>query len=197
MDDGSRTRRMEAASMAAGEVAGAALPGPAGQAHRADDAHVGAYLGNRVLSRCVEDGDCLLWTVNVNRFGLPVYKNKSLRRLVWTWLRGPLKPGELVGVSCEHDNCLLHLKKTTKSQASIKGNVSFDVRKRRAAALQITKRAASKITIEDARAIRASDEPLAVLGDRYGITPAMASKIRTNRCWRDSANPFAGLGARP
>src|SRR6185295_3002044 len=107
-----------------------------------------------------------LWQGNTNPNGLPVRKNKSLRREVWQLTRGALTPKQLVTVKCEHENCLGCLALTTKSKAAIKANRPMDVRLRRRLALQVTKRAASQISIDAVREIRASDEPLAVLGER-------------------------------
>jgi hypothetical protein len=153
-------------------------------------------LLKKIFDNCIKDADCLLWQGNTNPNGLPVRKNKSLRRVVWRITRGELSPQQLVTVKCEHENCLGCLALTTKSKAAIKANKPLDVRMRRRLSLQATKRAASPITIDTVREIRASHESLAVLETRYGITKAMASKIRLNRVWREHASPFTGLGAR-
>lgn len=159
--------------------------------------HMEMTLNESLRRRCTEDAGCLLWTGSQTHNGLPVQHNRSLRRAVWESSRGPLARNQLVGVSCEHANCIepTHLVLTTKSQASKKGNLPIDVRLRRAVALSITKRKTSKLSLQDVRDIRSSGEMSCDLARKYGVSDSAISKIRLNLAWRD-ASPFSGLGGR-
>ena len=68
----------------------------------------------------------------------------------------------------------------------------------RSARIAATKRAGTqaKISQDDARAIRASEEPVKVLGERYNIAQATVSKIRLWQVRREFVgNVWAGLFA--
>jgi hypothetical protein len=45
----------------------------------------------------------------------------------------------------------------------------------------------AKLTAEQVREIRASNEPLKVLAHRYGVTAAAISAVRTEKSWKDVA----------
>ena len=49
------------------------------------------------------------------------------------------------------------------------------------------------LTDADVAAIRASNEPISVLGPRYGITPSHASRVRNQQHRRDFVTPWQGL----
>lgn len=67
----------------------------------------------------------------------------------------------------------------------------------RSAAIQRTKRKTQgKLTVDDVRAIRASDEKVIVLAARFGVSQAHISKVRLHKAQIDYHSPFAGLGAR-
>lgn len=58
-------------------------------------------------------------------------------------------------------------------------------------------RAKGKLNEQAAVEIRASDETLTVLAERYGVHFSLISKVKTGQAWREfGGNPFAGLGAR-
>jgi hypothetical protein len=72
------------------------------------------------------------------------------------------------------------------------------VRKSAAARLNIAraKRMRSDVSIEDVRAIRASDLSGREIDRAYGKSIGWAASIRRGESWVDVASPFAGLGAR-
>lgn len=55
------------------------------------------------------------------------------------------------------------------------------------------RRARSHLTEQDVAEIRASEEPRDKVGDRYGISGAMVSLIRSYKAWRDYSSPFLGM----
>ncbi len=64
----------------------------------------------------------------------------------------------------------------------------------RSAKIAVAKRAQTgKITLDDARQIRTSDEPVKVLAERYGLSKDRIYRIRRGLAWREYSNPFAGL----
>lgn len=151
-----------------------------------------------LLARTVEEGDCLLWTGHANAGRYPQWRlgGKLLpaRRVVYEAVHGPLPSRLQVGTRCKNTLCVHPDCLVARSRASaMRGNV---MRPDRKACITAARRTNSKLTIEMVRAIRASTEPGPVIEARYGLKPGYASRIRTHRCWADTASPFAGLGAR-
>lgn len=58
-----------------------------------------------------------------------------------------------------------------------------------------TKRAASPLTDDDIAAIRSSDETLAVLSERHGVSLSHICRIRLGQAWRQTAAPAASVFA--
>jgi hypothetical protein len=83
---------------------------------------------------------------------------------------GPIPPGREVDHTCGVLACVNpgHLEPVTPTE-----------NKRRSRA--------TKITLADARAIRASTEDCGTLARRYGIHPSNVSHIRAGRSWADAA----------
>lgn len=150
----------------------------------------------------VEDGDCLRWTgfsYNGHPGGVVCNKKFLVARALWEMERGPIKKGLSLRCTCELKMCinLDHRKLMTTRQIALingaRGLMSGPVRSAKIAA---TKRAGpqAKVSDEDVRAIRESDEPGAVLAKRYGVSPASISKYRLHRTRKEyHANPFLGL----
>lgn len=151
-----------------------------------------------LLARTVEEGNCLLWTGHANSGKFPQWrvdgKLYAARRIVYEVVHGEIPRGMQVGVRCKsllcvHPDCLVA---RSRSRA-MSGN---PLTPHRRVAVTIGRRKNSALNLEIVRAIRASDEPGPVVEARYGLKKGYASRIRTNRCWVDTASPFAGLGAR-
>ena len=156
-------------------------------------------LQDRILAKCIEDGDCLRWTGGCCNGHPAISKSTLVRRALWAEKHGPIPPGKIIRCTCETPKCvnLEHFEMTTHkrlaTQLGALGVMSGPVRSANIAA---TKRAGrqARITQQDARAIRASDEKLSVLSARHGISEATVSKIRLGRVRREfGANPWAGL----
>lgn len=158
-------------------------------------------LAAYVAARSVEDGDCIRWTgflyggqpganIDGQKFCVP--------RALWEMQRGPI-PGLKLKCMCNLKRCinLDHRKPVTPRQlAKMNGAQGLMSDRVRSAKIAATKRAGkqAKVTDEDVRAIRESDEPGIVLARRYGISNALVSKYRLYQIRKDySANPFAGL----
>lgn len=151
-----------------------------------------------LLKRTEEAGDCLEWTGYALKGRFPQWRIGGVfwvvRRLIWLLTRGPLKPGMQVNVKCRNELCVHpdHLVARTKAIAQRGIPIPEDRRVR----IAMAKRKRSKLTIEQVREIRASDEQGKVLDERYGLTPGYASRIKLGQAWKDHANPFSGLERR-
>ena len=158
----------------------------------------GVYFLERVRLRCIEDGECLLWTGNKSESGHPKLPDGSGRRAVWAAAFGKVPAGKLVTVTCENVDCLApkHLKLTDKAEVAARVGAKIEVRVKKSIASARIQRQRGKLDFDKVRAIRASGETCAELADRYGVHFTLISAVRLNKAWREAASPFAGLGAR-
>lgn len=62
---------------------------------------------------------------------------------------------------------------------------------------QIARSKLAKITIEQAREIRESDEPISVLMKRYGLTRFPVSQIKLGKAWKEDASGSSIFNWRP
>lgn len=152
-----------------------------------------------VMKHAVEEGNCLIWTGSATGGKHPQmnFRGKvfAVRRVIFERVHEkPIRAGFQVGVRCGVDLCIHPdcLVQRPKAEAMKKAVRKADH------ALRVArgKQAQSRHSIETIRAIRTSTELGRVLDARYGLSPGYASRIRTGRCWVDTANPFTGLGAR-
>lgn len=161
------------------------------------------FLGNGIRlsdlrARIVEVGECWQWTGYAAEGRFPQWviggKIRPARRIVWQSVHGEIRKGIQIGVRCGCTLCVHpdHLVARTKSKAMSGRKITAAHR----ASVIAGKRAASKLSIETARAIRASEASNKELGALYGVSHGYVSKIRGGRAWPDMASPFAGLGAR-
>ena len=163
--------------------------------------------------QCVECGDCWEWqgpvstpAKNRNSAGHPVTRSKgkavSARRTMYELSGRKIRTGHWISTSCENVRCLNpdHLVQVSPAQQNArlgkKGAFSGATRCAKIAAAQRALR--GKITMDDARAIRDSDETTPVLAERYGLSRRRIQLIRKGDTWREytHTNPFAGLMAR-
>ncbi len=156
----------------------------------------------KILDRTEEYADCLLWTGSTDANGYPTYKPYGcpctlVRRAMFELNGGVLERRVPIEVTCGEKRCLnpKHLKASTCSaigkKAGAKGAWSGVSRASKIASF---KRAnSSKLTIDDARAIRLSDETGPVLAAKYGVDRSLINGIKAGTRWRDYHNPFAGL----
>lgn len=159
-----------------------------------------------IHDRCDEVGECWIWKDAVGKQGYPIMRLRPggclLVRRVAVALDGrPAAARQPVTCTCDEKRCCnpKHLKPSTPSAvakaAAARG--SFSTRSR-AAKIAAGKRSsgAAKLTLEQAREIRASEDTGPVLAERYGVNRSLIGSIRRGVAWRDYSDPFAGLGAR-
>ena len=160
-------------------------------------------------ARAVEDGDCLRWTGGccgkTKHPALPKSaqeKGKSVlvRRRLWEDKHGPIPSGKILRCTCETPRCINvdHLVLTTfgklAKELGAQGVMSGPVRSAKIAATHRARHPLTKLTQEQVREIRASDEPGTVLAKRYGVCEGLISKYRLGRCRREfGGNVWQGL----
>lgn len=161
----------------------------------------------QLMGRTRQCGECLEWLGYVDPRGVPVYRvSESMnrpdlpafvrpRRFLWNRKhRIKVRDKELLQPSCGNDLCInpAHMMKAHRNDVKVGRPVLATHR----LAIVNGVRATSKLNMEAARAIRASDEPSKALAERYGVTAANINMVRRNVTWREvAANPFAGLVA--
>lgn len=161
-------------------------------------------LDDYIAARTVEDGDCLRWTgttYNGHPGGTLDGKKFLIRRALWLRDRGEIPKGKVLRCTCDLDLCVnlnhctpMTMRAITKIEGAA-GKMSGPIRSAKIAAAKRAGRQA-KVTQEQVREIRASDEPGTVLAARHGVSEATISKYRLGHCRREFAgNVWQGLGA--
>lgn len=158
----------------------------------------------RIRERCIEDGDCWIWQGMVRshapRIWSPELREYLPVRAVIVDQQQRRRPGAAYfGSSCGNPLCVHpdHIVQRTPSQQQshksrmASSGASLAIRTRKTAASMQAK--AGKLTMEQAREIRASDATLRVLSQTYGVSIEVARRVRIGRSWKEAANPFAGL----
>lgn len=157
-----------------------------------------------IIERTDEVGDCWIWNSTVSKPGGYPIMNVSgcgcrlVRREAFMLAGGVLLPRQPVDVICDERRCVNPAHLVASSTAKIaqkaadQGKFSSLARGAKIAAARRTK---AKITIEDARVIRMSDEANPVLAARYGVNKSVIQGVKSGARWRDYSNPFVGLMA--
>ena len=158
-----------------------------------------------IRARCREDGDCWIWRLGFTSRQVPsMHAGKKIvgvRRVV-AELLGLQIEGKKVTTKCGNKRCVCpdHVLPATpvalgKMVAKRTGYASFTVRNKK---ISDAKRAnSSKLTAEQAKEIRESDDRLIDIAAKYGIAAATAQRIKAGKVWKTyGATPFSGLGAR-
>lgn len=157
----------------------------------------GAYLRDRILPQCIEDGDCLLWTGRVNKVGAPIARG-NVRRAMWEATKGSIPKGKTPHPVCGRKTCLEHLELKTISQIAILATNRPDVRARRSlAAKEQARRRPQKLTAVSVQELRMAPGTQRERAAAFGVAQSLVSRIDNGLVWRDTSfNPFAGIGAR-
>jgi len=149
-----------------------------------------------IYANCVEVGDCLIWQGGYTSNGYPQISRPHLgtssgRRVVYLLAHGAIQPGRSIALSCPHKGCLRleHLLPRTAHQIGMAASKSGSFsRAGRVAAITRTKRATqAKLTMDQAREIRASDLSGPALAEAYGVHRSLIVRIRRGQAWRESA----------
>lgn len=157
-----------------------------------------------IKARCEEVGECWIWQGTVLRKRFPIAKVKNAtvypKREAWAAHHGkPVPDGMCVvnrPVKCHDPLCCNpdHLTVATKRQVLQKvvadGKLHTPTIR---AKIAVAKRAGSKLSDEAVQEIRFSDEPVAVLAARHGITETYGHMIRRGHSRKDYSSPWRGL----
>lgn len=125
-------------------------------------------------------------------------KTILVRRAVWQDEYGKIEPGKIIRMTCETPKCIYpgHMVMTTHQrlakQMGALGKMSGPVRSAKIAAVKRAKYA--KLTHEDVREIRASNETGRAMAKRFQVSEEHISAILLNKRWREFSSPWAGLG---
>jgi hypothetical protein len=151
-----------------------------------------SYLLNKIRTRCIEEGDCLLWPGAVCTRG-PVATVKgvqySLRRVAWENKNGkPFPSGRVASPSCGNPRCLAHISAMTWAQLNTRPtSISHRVR------TALARRKGSKLSDEAVNDIRYGGGRAEEAAERHNISAAYVYMIRRDQCRKDYSSPFHGL----
>jgi hypothetical protein len=162
----------------------------------------------RLRLRCIcNDDDCWIWA-GATSHGLPSVKRfkdgegatVSARRVMYEASRGrALRPSDRVSTRCGNVACLNpeHLKRNSFTDVAKKVAATPAGRAMRVLAGRRSRAdSRSKLDMDKARYIRASDKPSRELAQELGVSRTLIDYVRKGDRWReDGANPFAGLFA--
>jgi len=156
-----------------------------------------------LIAKTEEFGDsCLLWTKATNPDGYPIFKHSKqgcqlVRRTVFLLDGGELKCRQPLQMVCEEKACInpAHMRATSwsavgKTAAKKPGAWKGITRRQRIAD---ARRGKMKLTMDQAREIRNSDESGPVLALRYGIDKSMVNRIKVGKAWVELNNPYLAL----
>lgn len=165
--------------------------------------HAVASLAD-IHARCVEVGDCWEWSGAIGGNGIPcaciptVYpKQQGVRpsrvtvtALSWEAHTGKSAAGKSVWRTCCNHLCVnpAHLRAGTRAQmaAYLVTQGAYKRTPASIAAITKAKRKAGKLTMLQAREIRASTLPAIALAPIYGVHHSLVTRIRRGEAWRES-----------
>lgn len=137
----------------------------------------------RFWRRVEKSEGCWLWTGPLDQYGygrLTVRdRHAAAHRVAWALTNGPIPGGLQVLHRCDNPPCVCpdHLFLGTQAD-----NLADAVGKGRLV-LRGSGASGAKLTEDDIRAIRASDDRQVAMASRYGVTQAAISAIRLRKTW--------------
>lgn len=156
---------------------------------------------DHLRSYCDTSTGCWIWGGATTQMGYPIIKNGKrgclfARREAARLAGMTLERAEPVTTTCGNRLCLNpeHLQKSTTQAiakaAALRGAYSTQPR---AKAIAERRRggAGAKLTMEQAREIRASQDSGPVLAERYGVNRSLINSIRRGEAWIDYDDPQA------
>lgn len=126
-------------------------------------------------------------------------KTVLVRRAIWEDEHGQIEAGKIVRMTCETQKCVnpKHMVLTTYQRLAKEmgalGKMSGPLRSAKIAAVKRAKYA--KLTHDDIREIRASNETGRAMAKRFQVSEKHISAILSGQRWREFTSPWAGLGA--
>lgn len=160
-----------------------------------------------IKSRCTECPECggmWNWTGNHQKamHHAVIERNKTrigVRKAVWTVYHGDIPDAKVLTTNCENTKCLNPELLAAVHRGDVIHKMMADGVIHNAAHLAARTKArrarGTKLSMEAAREIRASDAPAQEIAQRLGVSYQMVYRIRQGKNYRDT-NPFSGLGSR-
>ena len=161
-----------------------------------------------ILARCIEVGECWEWQGAMSNQRSPIAalvtqypkrpKDRARRAgvhvLAWEARAGQSIGDRMVWRTCCTASCVnpKHLRAGTPGEMSAWRAEQGLCKRTPSAVASITKAkraTAAKLTLEQAREIRASTEGVIALGERYGVNKSLISRIKAGRAWRETVGP--------
>lgn len=146
-----------------------------------------------IKTRCVEEGDCLLWTGGYSRSSQKGSRQRtpmlwmgdgvrSLRRAAYLAYNGSIREGFRAACSCGNDLCLArdHLVQRSYRQSMVGVRRSHTT----VAKIERSKQALGKLDWEKVDDIRASDQSHSELAAKYGVHKSTIEAVRAHKSWR-------------
>ena len=167
-----------------------------------------------IKDRCIIEGDCWNWQGALQSCGatptINVRNPVTGKRCVMSVRRATLLEkhkdnphflkGKLATYSCGNASCVnpehTHAVGRRALQQRLVHELGYLKNPLRMQKIAKLMRAKSPLTPELVAQIRADDATQKELAARFGVSQAAISKIKRWETWRDTANPFAQLGAR-
>lgn len=156
-----------------------------------------------LLARTEEVGECLEWQGYSTKSGTPQVSHDgkmiAVRRLLLKLQGIELKSAMFASCSCGNSRCVRpeHIVRRTQQQHLAKmSNIGPYNPAARIAKSTMKRRQRSRMTMEMAREIRASEKSSQQLAEELGFGRQTISRIRFGQTWKEISSPFAGLGAR-
>lgn len=155
-------------------------------------------------TECPECGEPWNWTGNhqTKMHHAVIERNKvrvGVRKAVWAAYREEMQEGSVLTTTCENEKCVNPELMAAVHRGDVIRKMMDDGKIHNAAHLAARTKArrarGTKLSLEIAREIRASDLSTSECAEKLGVSRQMISRIRSGLSYRD-ANPFAGLGAR-
>jgi hypothetical protein len=160
------------------------------------------------MCKCVEDGDCLLWTGKKHKNGAPAGTEwvdgrdwyVGVRRRAYEEYHGiTLTSEDQITATCRNPACLKkeHLECIDVSERVRRMHANMDAaaKLRRSKSLAAAQqKMAGRVDPEQVAAIRESTDGPYVTAQRLGVNGVVASRIKRGVSYRDySATPWQGL----
>lgn len=160
-------------------------------------------LIDTIKKHVVEEGDCWNWTGALQSCGsVPTMrwqgKTAAVRRFVLLD-QGVDLAGRLATYTCDNPECVNpeHLAPTTRRRVQVRtvAESKYTSNPMRRKRVSDQARLRSKLTLDQALAIREADGTQDDIAARFGVSQATVSVIKRGVTWQDYTNPFARLAA--
>ena len=160
-------------------------------------------LIDTIQKHVVEEGDCWNWTGALQSCGsVPTMRWQgrvgAVRRFILLD-RGVNLDKRLATYTCGNAECVNpeHIAPTTRQRVQVRtvGESRYTSNPMHMKRVSDKARLRSKLTLDQALAIREADGNQYDIAAAYGVSQATVSAIKLGKTWRDYSNPFARLAA--